>query len=253
MPKKVQDLDIGQRFGRLVVTGLDRFMWHGRERSIWQVRCDCGTSTTARPCDLRRGVKKSCGCLKYSAPPINIGDRFGRLVVIAKAEVKDQASHYRFRCDCGTIKETRGYSIKSGGTKSCGCLAQETRAANGRGNATHRMIGTKIYRTWRGCIHRCYNKKCKQYPHYGGRGIKVCDRWRESFEAFLDDVGSPPSSKHSLDRINVNGDYEPGNVRWATSKQQSLNKRKIGRIEQFTDDELFAELHRRGVVAPRQP
>ena len=96
-------------------------------------------------------------------------------------------------------------------------------------------------------IERCYNPHNRNYVNYGARGIKVCDRWRESFENFLIDMGRRPSAQHSIDRIDVNGNYEPSNCRWATAKEQMNNQRKRARIEQFTDEEIRAELKRRDI------
>lgn len=90
----------------------------------------------------------------------------------------------------------------------------------------HGMRGTKEYRAWNCMKHRCYNKNDESYKHYGGRGIIVCDRWMESFQNFFDDVGLAPSFEYTIDRINSNGNYEPGNVRWATKKEQGANTRK---------------------------
>ena len=93
-------------------------------------------------------------------------------------------------------------------------------------NATHGCTGTPTYRAWQDMIQRCYNPRRTRYPMYGGRGITVCQRWRESFEAFLKDMGTSPSPRHSIDRIDNNGNYEPGNLRWATAKEQSRNQRR---------------------------
>ena len=110
-------------------------------------------------------------------------------------------------------------SLLRGASMSCGCL---TRGANG--DATRGKVAPE-YHSWQGMIKRCTNKNNRGWPHYGGRGIKVCDRWKSSYQDFLSDVGRRPSDKHSLDRIDVNGDYEPGNVRWATMTQQIKNRR----------------------------
>lgn len=95
---------------------------------------------------------------------------------------------------------------------------------------------------------RCTIPGHTEWANYGGRGITVCLQWMDSFEAFYADVGDPPSTKHTLDRINVNGNYEPGNTRWATRAEQNANRRKIARIENYTTEELIAELKRRGVL-----
>lgn len=98
-------------------------------------------------------------------------------------------------------------------------------------NKTHGKSGTRIYRTYHNMIDRCTNCENKEYHNYGGRGIGVCQRWLERFENFLADVGEPPTQRHSLDRINNDGDYEPDNIRWATPKQQAINSRRSILIE----------------------
>lgn len=122
-------------------------------------------------------------------------------------------------CECGKEKEVWGKLLKNGHVKSCGCLK-----ANQKPTLTHGLTGTTEHRIWKGMNGRCYNKNNAKYPNYGARGIIVCSRWRRSFENFLEDMGKRPSKNLSIDRIDVNGNYEPANCRWATSTQQSRNK-----------------------------
>ncbi len=138
---------------------------------------------------------------------------------------------YLCRCVCGTEKEIYKYSVDYGLTRSCGCLHREVSAVVGTNSATHgdasRMKGVATeYDIWRGILKRCYNTNDEHYPTYGGRGISVCPQWRTSYETFLADVGRRPSQRHTIDRFpNNDGNYEPGNVRWATKKQQGRNRR----------------------------
>lgn len=125
-------------------------------------------------------------------------------------------------CDCGTRRELGTGQLKSGHSRSCGC---GSRKKTGDRSRTHGMKGTPEYACWRAMKTRCYNKANPGYRHYGARGIAVCDRWRESFDNFLKDMGKRPSAKHSIDRINVNGNYEPTNCRWATQLVQMQNTR----------------------------
>jgi hypothetical protein len=128
-------------------------------------------------------------------------------------------------CDCGrtTVVVTHKLGVR---THSCGCIRSERIAAYFASHgATRNRSPTKEYRAWRGAIGRCENPNSPKFPDYGGRGIQVNTRWRSDFAAFLADVGACPSARHSLDRIDVNGNYEPGNCRWATARQQASNTR----------------------------
>lgn len=123
------------------------------------------------------------------------------------------------KCLCGTIRILNGSAVKCGITKSCGCLQ------HGHSRGSHNMYNTPEYCVWCDMKARCYNPKANQYKDYGGRGIKVCDRWlgMDGFINFFTNMGSRPSSEHSLDKINNNGNYEKSNCRWATEEQQKRN------------------------------
>lgn len=147
-----------------------------------------------------------------------IGRKIGRLTVLRRSHA-DSVERYVCSCSCGKeVTRTRN-AIVTGRTNSCGC----ERAAK---LVTHGMFGTPEYRAWVSMRWRCEKPQYAQYKDYGGRGIKVCDRW-QSFQAFLNDVGMRPSLNHSIDRRNNDGNYEPGNVRWATRKEQAQNRRKL--------------------------
>jgi len=129
-------------------------------------------------------------------------------------------------CDCGVEKIISGYDIKNNHTKSCGCLKNEqlSKRRVTHGQARGRKQSPE-YSTWHAMKRRCYGENTKSYKNYGGRGIKVCDRWLNSFENFYEDMGSKPSHELTLDRIDNNGNYELGNCRWGTEEQQRRNKR----------------------------
>lgn len=152
------------------------------------------------------------------------GDRFGRLVVIKQlAPDRHQKTRWRCRCDCGRVVDANGSHLRSGHTTSCGCGKVE---AFGDRNRTHGMSHLPEYMIWKLMKQRCYWRAHRYFKDYGGRGIRVCARWRKSFANFLADVGHRPTPRHSLDRYPDNdGDYKPTNVRWATPKQQAANKR----------------------------
>ena len=141
-------------------------------------------------------------------------DKFGRLTVVGKAIKRKRRQRFRCLCDCGRRKVVRKGNLTNGSTKSCGCL---NKTQNG-------LSDTKEYNIWNGMIRRCYNIKYKYYKDYGGRGIKICKRWRRSFKNFYKDMGKRPPGK-SLDRRDNDGNYEPGNCRWATPTEQARNQR----------------------------
>lgn len=152
-----------------------------------------------------------------------VGRVYGRLIVYSAPAVnpRNGLRMYLCLCLCGTFFEATGASLRRS-TRSCGCLTSERMTAR---NLTHGMHGTPEYKSWRAMIQRCEWQMGKDWHLYGGRGISVCKKWRESFAAFFADMGKRPSLKHSLDRIDVNGHYEPGNCRWASTVEQALNKR----------------------------
>ena len=162
-----------------------------------------------------------------------VGMRFDRLTVLARAgRSANGIIKWAVRCDCGREFQTRGDRLKSGKTRSCGRLKKPIgpprKKAAGRGP---RAIPTQERVIWYGIIQRCYNPNSKAFRIYGGRGIQMCPEWRHSFETFLKDVGPRPSPLHSIDRIDNDGDYEPGNVRWTTRREQNRNKQNTRYIE----------------------
>lgn len=154
------------------------------------------------------------------------GHRFGRLTVqrrdLSAPTGRGTLAKWVCICDCGNNKIVIGRYLRIGITSSCGCLHKERLSAM---NRTHGKSATPEYHAWHDMGRRCYNHKNQHYKDYGGRGISVCEQWRNSFETFLQDVGLRPTNKHTLDRIDNDGNYQPGNVRWATQKEQSANKR----------------------------
>lgn len=154
------------------------------------------------------------------------GQRFGRLIVIERIENRGEKVCWRCRCDCGNECSATSNHLTRGDVKSCGCLSAEF---CGKYNIHHGMAGTKIYRAWQDMKSRCFSAKNKNYKYYGGRGITVYSEWIDDFQSFYDYVSQLEhfgEKGYSLDRIDNNGNYEPGNLRWADQKTQSRNTRQ---------------------------
>lgn len=160
-----------------------------------------------------------------------VGRRFGRLVVAAMADRGARGKiRWRCDCDCGEENIVRGDLLRGGRIRSCGCLSVDVARRRLREmTTTHGDTDSKEYRAWCKMKERCDVASAAGYANYGGRGISICERWR-SYEAFLEDMGRAPSAKHSIDRVDGNGNYEKGNCRWATATEQVRNRRTTLRV-----------------------
>lgn len=161
-----------------------------------------------------------------------LGRICGRLTVVAFSETRNARAYWECRCECGSITFVASCNLRDSASKpvrSCGCLLRETAARMGASQRRHGEAAerTPEYTAWLNIQTRCHNPHAANWKYYGAMGVEVCDRWRGSFEDFLSDVGRRPSDRHSIDRFpNPYGNYEPGNVRWATTLEQRHNRRE---------------------------
>lgn len=169
------------------------------------------------------------------------GQRFHRLVVISRAPGYpggSKGARWHCVCDCGNKTISGGTQLRNGDTKSCGCHARQFL---GKPHYKHGQHKHKLYIAWTSIKQRCLNPKNPVYPFYGGRGITICDEWLNNYPAFVAYMGTAPTDKHTVDRIDNNGNYEPGNVRWATRSEQVRNTRYTQMITHDGRTQCFAD------------
>lgn len=242
MSNKLKDLT-GTKYGMLTVIGRgeDYIYPNGRRIPRWLCQCECGGTTLAQSGNLRHGKTKSCGCLQrkqasermrkqnYNAIDIS-GQKFGRLTAIRPVE---RRSNYGViwlcACDCGEKTTVPTKMLRSGNTRSCGCIKKEKIS---RVNYIHgKAHNSRLYNIWVGMRQRCLDPNHKSYKNYGGRGISICNEWNnfEAFEQWALKRGYDAQAAYgqcTIDRIDVDGNYDPDNCRWVDSKIQANNKRE---------------------------
>jgi hypothetical protein len=223
---------IGKEFNYLTVIKLSHKDKYGKHN--WLCRCKCGEIVIVIGSRLKTGKTKSCGsCIKRIDL---VGKQFGRLLVLYFAEVSGRHTWWMCQCICGNQVKVRAQSLMEGYTQSCGCILKEVQP----GFVTEFKNGTEaqrsFYQRWAGMKNRCYNPNDPAYKNYGGKGVAICDRWLEpvygfknfiddKFDSFLKHVEEYGLENTSIDRINVKGNYESSNTRWATPNMQANNKR----------------------------
>lgn len=224
---------IGKTFGRLTVIEYDS------DSDQWKCRCSCGNLNYVRSINLKSGSVKSCGCLHKELLATRstarlLGCKFGRLTVVRRngSDIHGNAL-WDCKCDCGspTIITTTSASLIRGHTQSCGCY-KRLRSSEAHKVYTDDTMKYLAVRKMASMKRRCFSPTEKSYPRYGGRGITICQEWLDNPKAFAEwSIANGYKPGLSIDRIDVNGPYSPDNCRWATTEQQSVNKRNNRYIE----------------------
>lgn len=201
-----------------------------KRKSGRYVLCKCHRCGRVKEVFLRsltRGITTSCGCGHRKSI---IGKRFGKLEVIGYVPQKGKKTYWLCKCDCGNIKEVDGDALVRGRVISCGCSLKKTGKENPK--FKHGLTNSRIMNIWIKMKGRCYNTNDMSYNNYGGRGIKVCDEWRNDVKSFYEwSIQNGYAENLTIDRIDVNGDYEPENCRWVDRKTQCNNQRNNHYVE----------------------
>ncbi|TCT14563.1 hypothetical protein EDC18_10544 [Natranaerovirga pectinivora] len=226
--RSIVDDITGKLYGKLTVIRKTDKKTDGRY--LWQCKCDCDKIVYVSARALKSGNTSSCGCKKYDdARKVDYtGKRFEKLTVIKRDE---NIAKWICKCDCGKEIIVYGNRLKNGKVKSCGCLPSEIIIRRNKYElSTHRMTGSRLYNIWDSMKARCLNSNSKDYHNYGQRGITIYEKWLK-FESFMEwATKNGYQEKLTLDRIDVNGNYEPSNCRWVSTKVQGNNTRVNRRV-----------------------
>lgn len=234
--KDVLDDLTGQQFGKWTVIkrAEDKVSKNGKKRTMWHCKCECGTERDIFPGNLKRGLTTNCGCERIGKHPTNFidltGQKFGRLTVIELAETKNWNVYWKCKCECGNYTTVLSSKLRVERTQSCGCIRKEIIIQR---SEKHGLRHKRIYNIYCTMKARCYNSNSEEYHNYGGRGIVICKEWLgengiENFAKWAYENGYNESADFgqcTIDRIDVNGNYEPSNCRWTTNKEQMRNLR----------------------------
>ena len=231
----------GKRFGKWTV--LKRVQNDKHRIPKFLCKCDCGTLKEVLSFTLRNGSSTNCGCYIYEKKQKLIGQRFGRWTIIKRVENnKYNQIRYLCQCDCGNIRVVYLGQLKSGRSKSCGCLSTELKRK--RANI-HSKSNTRIYHIFKSMKVRCLNPNYKAYKYYGARGIRVCDEWLDKENGFMNFYNWAMENGYrddlTIDRIDNNGNYEPSNCRWVTMEIQANNIRTNIIIKYNNEEHTLSE------------
>lgn len=251
----------GNRYGKLIVLrkGSGRKTKGGQYIATWVCKCDCGNIVEIDGQKLRKGHTKSCGCLKKNNKGSRFNDltgkRFNRLTVIRFIPQEERTTRqydWLCKCDCGNEVKANAYKLKNGLQQSCGCLKEEMKPRLGEITRKYKHPNKRLYSVYKAMIERCCNPNNSRYPEYGGRGIRIADEWLgemgyDSFSEWSLDNGydmKSASRECTIDRIDVNGNYEPSNCRWITNQEQQNNRRNNQRFSYNGEEHTIAEWSR---------
>ncbi|MEH7084987.1 hypothetical protein V7139_19925 [Neobacillus drentensis] len=242
---KFMDLT-GQRFGKLTVLYLLEES-RNQPNKKWMCRCDCGIEKAVDGYSLRKGAAKTCkGCIKNKDIS---GQTFHRWHVVSRST---EMGDWNCVCECGTEKVVSIYQLLRGKPKSCGCLSKEILIKRNKSFAKYGVEHQRLLNIWDTMKARCYRPNSKDFKNYGARGIKICDEWKNDFFAFYEWARGNGYEDHlTIDRINVNGNYEPSNCQWATTKQQGNNTRINRHITIGGETKTIAEWSEVAGISPK--